>query len=277
MAGSNPSAFVPGHVTGFFSPERHDNPDETGSVGAGITLTAGVTLSVEPAEESRVTLNGERVDMEAVQGVLATLGHTAHVSAESPLPLGTGFGVSGAMALGTAIAVNDRFDGALSENDLVAVAHRAEVQAGTGLGDVVAQARGGIPIRIEPGAPPHGSLDGIPTTTTVEYVTFGELDTPSVIHGDTADLRSAGKRSLADLVDDPTIETFAETSRRFSRETELITPPVADAIDAVSAIGGEAFMAMLGETVVSVGPGLSEAGYDATPSRVDPGGATLIE
>lgn len=277
MTTSHRSAFVPGHVTGFFSPEWYDDPERTGSVGAGITLSAGVSVSVEPAEDVRVTLNGEAVTMDAVREVLASLGHTARVDAESALPVGTGFGVSGAMALGTALAANDRFNAARSANELIKIAHRAEVVAGTGLGDVVAQARGGIPIRMDPGAPPHGSLDGIPTVTTVEFVSFGELDTPSIIHGDTTDLQSAGRSSLAALVDDPTLATFAETSRQFSRETGLITPSVSDAIAAVSAVGGEAIMAMLGDTVVSLGQGLSEANYDATRCRVHPGGATIDE
>lgn len=277
MGRSTATAFVPGHVTGFFSPEWRDDPARSGSVGAGITLTDGVTVTVEPAGDRRITLNEEPVDMAAVGRVLDELGRQVHVIAESPLPLGTGFGVSGAMALGTALAVNDGFDGDRTENELIGVAHRAEVEAGTGLGDVVAQARGGIPIRIDPGAPPHGEIDGVPATTTVEFVTFGELDTASIIRGETDAIRSAGSAALEALLDRPTLPTLAEASRRFSREAGLITPEVAEAIAAVSAGGGEAFMAMLGGTVVALGDGLTEAGYDAARCSVHPAGATVVE
>jgi len=81
------------------------------------------------------------------------------------------------------------------ENELIRIAHEAEVGRGTGLGDVVAQARGGVPIRLEPGAPGVGELDGIPADARVEYVTFGELSTEDVLGGDTAAL--SGRRGRA--------------------------------------------------------------------------------
>ena len=65
-----PRAFVPGHVTGFFSAHRHDDPRRAGSRGAGLALSDGVTVAVEPADESRVVLNGERAPVGAVEHVL---------------------------------------------------------------------------------------------------------------------------------------------------------------------------------------------------------------
>jgi len=168
--GDGAAAFVPGHVTGFFSVHRADDPLRTGSRGAGVTLADGVTTEVVPSDETTVRLNGREVDVESVTRVLDALDATASVSAETNLPIGSGFGVSGAMALGVALAANDAFDRERSENDLVSVAHAAEVEAGTGLGDVVAQARGGVPVRVEPGAPGVGSLDGVPATGRIEYV-----------------------------------------------------------------------------------------------------------
>nr|WP_231737032.1 pantoate kinase [Halobacterium sp. CBA1126] len=221
--GDAATAFAPGHVTGFFSVERTESPERTGSRGAGVTLSAGVTTRVEPAEETRVRLNGREVDVGSVVGVLDALDATAEVTAETPLPLGAGFGVSGAMALGTALAANRAVDAGHSENDLVTVAHAAEVEAGTGLGDVVAQARGGVPIRVEPGAPAHGRLDGVPDAGRVEYVSFGGLSTSEVIGGDTAALSAAGEDALASLREHPTLPRFMRLSREFSREASLPT------------------------------------------------------
>ncbi len=277
MGEPSATAFVPGHVTGFFSPVWEDDPDRSGATGAGITLSDGVTVTVERANDARIQFNDEPVSMGAVDRVLGEFGEAARVRAESPLPLGTGFGVSGAMALGAALGLNQVFEAGLSENEVIATAHRAEVNAGTGLGDVVAQARGGIPIRIDAGAPPHGTLDGIPTTATVEYLSFGELDTASVIKGDTDALVEAGEDALADLLDRPTLQRFVETSRRFSRETGLLTPQVNEAIGAVATAGGEALMAMLGDTVVAFGSGLRDAGYEAVRCSVHPGGATVMD
>jgi pantoate kinase len=270
------TAFVPGHVTGFFSAHPADEPVTAGSRGAGVTLSHGVEVTVQQRDDrTAVELDGDAVEMPPVERVLDALGVDAHVRAETPLPLGAGFGVSGAMALGTALAANAAVGCGRSENELTALAHIAEVQSGTGLGDVVAQARGGIPIRLDPGAPGYGRLDGVPARPDVEYVTFGELSTEDVLSGDTDQLSAAGEDALARLVRQPTLSQFMYASRRFAREADLLTDEVTEAIRAVSEADGEASMAMLGRTVFALGTGLSDAGYDAVSCRTHPAGATL--
>ena len=270
------TAFVPGHVTGFFSAHPADEPVKAGSRGAGVTLSHGVEVTVQQRDDrTAIELDGDAVEMPPVERVLDALGVDAHVRAKTPLPLGAGFGVSGAMALGTALAANAAFGCGRSENELTALAHVAEVQSGTGLGDVVAQARGGVPIRLDPGAPGYGRLDGVPTRPDVEYVTFGELSTEDVLSGDTDQLSAAGEDALARLVREPTLSQFMYASRRFAREADLLTDEVTEAIRAVSEAGGEASMAMLGRTVFALGTGLSDAGYDALSCRTHPAGATL--
>jgi pantoate kinase len=272
---STATAFVPGHVTGFFSAHRTDDPATTGSRGAGLTLSDGVRVTVTPAERTRVALDGQRVEMAPVERVLDGVGQTASVTVDSDLPVGAGFGVSGAAALGTALASNTAFGGARSENDLVELAHVAEVVSGTGLGDVVAQARGGVPIRVEPGAPGVGELDGVPASTRVEYVTFGELSTPDVIEGDTTRLTRAGETALEQLRAEPTLPTLMRCSRQFAVGADLLVSEVETAIDAVQEEGGEAAMAMLGRSVFAVGTGLSDAGYDPAVCETYPSGAHL--
>ncbi len=269
------TAFVPGHVTGFFSAHPHEDPTRAGSRGAGLTLTDGVEVTVRPAAESTVVLDGEGIDIEPVETVLSTLAVDARVEAHSELPLGAGFGVSGAMALGTALATNRVFDRKLSVNELVTIAHGAEVRAGTGLGDVVAQARGGIPIRLEPGAPAHNELDGIPSRARVEYVSFGGLSTADVLSGETERLTAAGERALSLVVEEPTLASFVHASRRFAREADLLTPAVRETLEAVADVGGHASMAMLGDTVFALGTGLSEAGYEPAVCGTHSAGATL--
>jgi pantoate kinase len=272
---SRATAFVPGHVTGFFSAHRTADPATTGSRGGGLTLSDGVEVTVSPAESTRIDLDGRRVGMEPVERVLEALGVRARVVIDSRLPVGAGFGVSGAAALGTALATNTAFGGQRSENELVELAHVAEVEAGTGLGDVVAQARGGVPIRVDPGAPDHGRLDGVPTSARVEYLTFGDRSTAAVIEGDTTRLTRAGERALADLRDRPTLPHLVELSRRFAREAGLLVPEVETAIEAAADAGGEAAMAMLGRSVFALDTGLSDAGYDPTVCETYPSGAHL--
>jgi pantoate kinase len=266
-------AFVPGHITGFFSAHPDEDPTRAGSRGGGIALAEGVTVTVEPG--NAVTLNGDPIEVGAVSGVLDALNVEAAVAAETDLPLGAGFGVSGAMALGTALAANDAFDRRRSTNELVSVAHVAEVEAGTGLGDVVAQARGGIPLRLAPGDPQHNELDAIPARSRVEFVSFGGLSTEELLSGDTETLSAAGERALGTVVEEPTLPAFVRASRRFAREAGLLPETVREAVDAVEDADGDASMAMLGETVFALGTGLSDAGYDPAVTAIHPAGATL--
>jgi len=271
------TAFVPGHVTAFFSAHPAPEPAVAGSRGAGIALDDGVRVTVRPAAETRTILDGDPADVEPVGTVLERLGVMATVEADSDLPVGAGFGVSGAAALGTALAANAAFDCGRSENELIRLAHVAEVEAGTGLGDVVAQARGGVPVRLDSGAPGQGFLDGVPARPRIEYVSFGGLSTAAVLDGDTTDLTAAGDRALSALREEPTLPTLLAESRRFAREADLLTERVTEAVDAVLDAGGEAAMAMLGETVFALGTGLTDAGYDAVACDTHPAGATVVE
>ncbi|MBP1923510.1 pantoate kinase [Halorubrum alkaliphilum] len=281
MTRERATAFVPGHVTGFFSAHPADSPALAGSRGAGLTLTDGVDVRVtagqRPPEQH---LNGEPATIAPVDDVLDTLGVDGTVAVETDLPVGAGFGVSGAAALGTALAANAVADAGRSENELVRIAHEAEVERGTGLGDVVAQARGGAPIRVEPGAPGHGELDGIPARARVEYVAFGERSTEAVLAEDTTALSAAGERALDRLRADPRLSTLMDASRTFAEDADLLVPEVADAIEAVDGAtddGPGAAMAMLGRTVFALGTGLSDAGYDPAVCHTHAAGARLVE
>ena len=275
MNGKTARAFVPGHVTGFFSVHDAADPEQAGSRGAGLTLSDGVTVDVAAAAETTMQLNDEPAAIEAATRVLDALDVEATVVARTDLPVGAGFGVSGATALGTALAANATFDCGRSENELVTIAHAAEVEAGTGLGDVVAQARGGVPIRLDPGAPEYGRLDGVPARTRVEYLALGERSTEDVLSGNTDRLSEVGVDALVELVNEPTLETFVRGSRQFAEEADLLADEVREVIDDVQAAGGEAAMAMLGETVFALETGLSDAGYDAAACETHSAGATL--
>ncbi|ESP88002.1 pantoate kinase [Candidatus Halobonum tyrrellensis] len=273
------TAFAPGHVTALFAPYPADDPVRAGSRGAGLALSDGVEATVGPVHGDRrvVRLDGEVVDLAAVTGVLDRLAPDARVAvdATTDLPVGAGFGVSGAAALAVAFAANDALELGRSENELVRAAHAADAAAGTGLGDVVAQFRGGVPLRLEPGAPGHGALDGVPARPRVEYVTFGELSTAAVLDGDLDPVRTAGEDALTRVVRDPTLDRLVTESRRFADEAGLLVPEVREAVEAVDEAGGRASMAMLGRTAFAVGTGLSDAGYDPAACRVHPAGATL--
>lgn len=271
-------AFVPGHLTGFFGAYPDPDPRVAGSRGAGLALSRGVETTVSTGGDPGVWLDGAPATVAPVERVLDALdAPPVRVELESSLPVGTGFGVSGAAALGVALATSALLPTARTVDELVSVAHAAEVEAGTGLGDVVAQARGGAPVRLDPGDPVHGRVDAlvVPRDTRVEWVTFGDLSTEAVLGGDTDRLTAAGERALAELRAEPTLPALVRESWRFARATGLATDRVREAVAATEAAGGQATMAMLGHTVFGVGQSLSDAGFSPESARVG-GGARLV-
>ena len=64
--------------------------------------------------------------------------------------MGCGFGISGASAIATAYALNKLLNLKKTKKELALIAHIAEVENRTGLGDVVNQYYGGLLIKYEP-------------------------------------------------------------------------------------------------------------------------------
>jgi len=267
---------VPGHAAGFATADRHDDPAKAGSRGAGLALADGVTVTVRPAPERSVTPNEEPVELGAVGRVLDAPAADVAVRARTDLPCGVGLGVSAGMALGAALATNRALDRGLSFDELATVAHGAEIQAGTGRGDVVGATRGGVPVRLDPGGPHENAVDAIPEPASVEYHIPDREGTGEAGGSrwdrdvDETAVTAAGERALSTVVRDPTLSSLMEASKQFVRETGLLTDRARGVVEDVAAGGGSATM-VVGGAVLALGAGLSEAGYDAAACRLHPG------
>lgn len=263
-------AFAPGSVTGVFAPPGPDDP-WTRSRGASFATADGVVVDVRPAEAVTVSLDGEPAAVDPVIGLLEALDVTASVDLELSIPIGAGFGSSGAATLATALAANEAFALGLDRSELLAAAHRAEVAAGTGLGDVFVQEAGGLRWSVGEGTETAGATPD----ARVEYETFGPISTSEVL-GDEATLdriREVGSRVLGRLPERPTMREFAALSWTFATETGLVTERVRAAVEGVQAAGGEASMGMLGETVFAV----DVEGVLPNATSVEPAGARLLD
>lgn len=257
-------AFAPGSVTTVFAPP--DEGDDR-SKGASMAIEDGVVVEVESGDGG-VTVDGTPAPFEPVEYLLRDLGVTASVDVQPTVPLGCGFGASGAATLATALAANERFDLGKDREDLLARAHRAEVEAQTGLGDVFIQDRGGI---ITSGGP---TLDRSTSDERVEYDSFGTISTSDVLGDEEtmARIRRKGEEVLGRLPADTTLAELFPPAWEFARETGLVTDRVAREVAAVRESGGAATMAMVGETVVAIGA----EGVLANETRVATEGARLL-
>ena len=80
-------------------------------------------------------------------------GRHVKIDHELDVPIGAGFGISAACALGTALGIAKILELNITFNKAASMAHLAEIEMQSGLGDVVAEVNGGITLRLKEGAP----------------------------------------------------------------------------------------------------------------------------
>jgi pantoate kinase len=262
-------AFVPSHITGFFAAKRQEDLIKSGSIGCGLCLSLGATTTVQASEETEILLNGQASEAPVSRFVvekMTGLKSKSKTKSKSPvcvntrldMPLGAGFGASGAGALGAAYTLNAYLDLGLTANGAATFAHMAEVSHRTGLGDVIAQNTGGLVIRLEAGAPGHGVVDRIPVQPLkVSYVVRGPISTKEVLSDRKVmnEINREGEACLKELLKRPNLKEFMVLSRRFTARIDLASDWALNAIEAVEAAGGMASMIMLGDSVFAIGGG----------------------
>ena len=191
----------------------------------------------------------------AVERLIGGAAYQIFVQMDSSLPVSQGFGLSGAGALSTVLAVNEALDLGMKPPQLTAIAHRAEVEAGTGLGDVVPQSQGGMDLRMEAGGPPHGVVRRLPQemelllcTTGMPMKTKEVLSSPALA----AKITATGHQCVEEFIAAPSKEALFRLGAQFAVETGLASPRTRDAIEACK-LYGMASMAMLGNAVFATG------------------------
>ncbi|MEZ0318971.1 MAG: pantothenate kinase [Pyrobaculum sp.] len=215
-------AYIPLHISSMWSPVYDADELKTGSVGAGVLLWPGVKVSLRRGDK-----------LPHVDAVLRRLGISVEASYSSPVEPGRGYGVSGAVSLGTALAAAAAAGRPLLE--AAQAAHVVEVAMGTGLGDVVAQFHGGgIEARVKPGAPGVGFVDRVPHPAGLVALVheYGREETPSMLRRLAGFLSSEGRRIVEKFLKEPTYEAFLKYSAEFSRRAGFLTQDVEAEISA---------------------------------------------
>lgn len=271
--------FAPGNISCVFKIVPDADPAKMHSLGMGFTIVEGVTATVEGADATVVSFNGERFGFPAVERVIEALAdRPIGVELASPLPLGCGFGLSGASALATAYALDALLGLGRDPRELAMAAHVAEVESLSGLGDVCAQFHGGWLVKLVPGDP-LAAVEAPVAEKPIYYRHFAQLDTRSVI-GDPEHKRRinlASDTALCELkglleAGETDMAAYIDASKRFAIDSGLLTDGrVRAAIAAAEAAGGHASMIMLGHAVFSTAPL-----EGCTKTRLSKGGAKTL-
>lgn len=263
-------AFVPCHLTGIFQIlDESGSALHAGSKGAGVSLTHGLETLVTAKKALKnsllISINGRTSNSATVSKHLVNIflsrfeelrdseiviKHTVDV------PIGAGFGTSGAAVLGLALALNEAFDLGLSSIEAAQLAHVAEIECKTGLGTVIAEYFGGIEIRVKPGAPGIGELRNIPVPkdTVVACLAFGSLSTQKLLT-DTQTrqkIREIGGDLVNTLVRYGNVTNFMALSRQFAEHLGLITRKIRITLDATDKTNLICSMPMFGESVFTL-------------------------
>ncbi len=251
-------AFCPGHISGYFKRIVGDSVATTGSIGAGIVISEGVTATVEPADRTSICIKrrsstGASFDLSSgsplLEHVMENLSMTASVITECNLPIGAGFGLSAAALLATLTALNHLFDRGMNTEEIAQCAHAAEVAHRTGLGDVAACQGGGRVVRSGPGI--HGLIERrFDMPEPLYAVSFGPIHTPTVL-GSSAQMERVS--SAFPKTTPENVEDFFLLSHHFSEQSGLMTREVKKVIRCCDAAGVPSSMTMLGNGVFAFG------------------------
>lgn len=262
-------AFCPAHVTGFFKAEIEDiqrNPEELGSLGAGFSIQDGVTTNVQVTysekPDYRISIVGyESEDTHVSEYVINEFFKIVKdrkffvdVKHEISIPVGYGLGCSGAVALSLAMALNEALNTNLSKQKVGQIAHNAEVNCKTGLGDVLASYHGGFEIRTKPGAPGIGTLEKIESDTEVILICFSPISTQKFINEKIESINGLGGKMVSKLVQTKDYNEFQDMSLEFAKYVKVMTPRMNSVIDDLQKNGIKCGIALFGETVFTLIP-----------------------
>ncbi len=205
-----------------------------------------------------IYFNNKKVKFPTVNSVVEKLtDEKVIVNIRSELPLGCGFGLSGASALASAYALNKLLRLKKTKKQLAMIAHIAEVENGTGLGDVVNQYYGGFLVKYKPSY--QFTIKRIPINNKkIYYNYFSSINTKNIISNQKIKnkINRAGLNSLKKIKllnkKNINLKNLIKISKEFSINSGLLkNKKVINIINNIEKRNGNASMIMLGNAVFS--------------------------
>lgn len=270
-------AFCPAHITGFFKAHLDDNQnnlENLGSMGAGFSIKQGVTTRVkiqtkEDQESNfKITINGYQSDKtdvsEFVLNEFLKLGEFSNnffeIEHNISIPVGYGLGSSGAVALSLSYALDQALQTKLEKTKIGKIAHNAEINCKTGLGDVLASYHGGFEIRVKPGAPGIGHVEKISTEKiSIVMICFSPISTNKFIKERLSQINGLGGKMVSRLLESKNYKNFQDMSLEFAKYVNVMTPRMQKIIEELAKNNIKCGIALFGETIFSMVPQKEES------------------
>lgn len=266
------TAFCPAHITGFFKAyleKDQKKSEEIGSMGAGFSIRKGVTThinilpKINKNSNFKITTTGYESDKtdvsEYVLNEFLKLGDFEDIffdiRHEITIPVGYGLGSSSAVALSLSYALDHVLKTKLDHAVIGQIAHNAEINCNTGLGDVLASYHGGFEIRIKPGAPGIGQVEKINLgDITVIMICFSPISTNKFIKERLPQINGLGGKMVSSLLESKNYEHFEDMSLEFAKYIQVMTSRMENLIQELAASGIKCGVALFGETVFTMIP-----------------------
>lgn len=249
-------AFCPASLSLIFKVCPNSDPYKMGSQGVGFTVDKCVTVEVKRAENTTFFFNNKRINLPTLNYLINLFTHeNLCIQINSPLPLGCGFGISGASALACSLVVNKLLDLGKSRWSLTKLAHLSEIKNHTGLGSVGTQATGGFLLKETAGIP--FQFKSYPYSGQKVYaVILGKMETPTILQN--KNLREK-INIAADMAFDKikkvnkiSLNDFLDCSLEFANRSCLLTnQKMISLVDKLKADNFHVAMAMLGRVLIT--------------------------
>jgi len=217
---------VPIHITGFWIIHRDVDVVKTGSIGVGIVLDPRIEINVKICRDTtdQIYINDKLVRLKIINDVIRefSLNDKVIIKVNSKVNPGVGYGVSGALCLGTAVGL------ALIKrvNILEAshIAHKVEVKNMTGLGDVIAEYYGGkLVVREKPGPPGIGRIRKMDVSDDIKILTvpLGYEETCKILKYED-EINHYGRLAFTKFIKNPNFINFLKLAYEFSKKLNFI-------------------------------------------------------
>ena len=176
------------------------------------------------------------------------------------IPVGYGLGSSSAVALSLSFALDQALKIKLDKTKIGQIAHNAEVNCKTGLGDVLASFHGGFEIRVKPGAPGIGHVEKILTDKiSIIMICFSPISTNKFIKERLSQINGLGGKMVNRLLESKNYEHFQDMSLEFAKYVDVMTPRMQKLVNELSENKVKCGIALFGETIFSMIPKQNES------------------